>query len=24
MGVGFSTPQKHLQAVEEFAKLIGI
>ena len=24
MGVGFDTPQKHLQAVEEFAKVIGL
>lgn len=24
MGVGFDTPQKHLQAAEEFAKLIGL
>lgn len=24
MGVGFDTPQKHLQAVEKFAKLIGL
>ena len=24
MGVGFDTPQKHLQAVEEFAKVVGL
>ncbi len=24
MGVGFDTPQKHLQAVEQFAKLVGL
>ena len=24
MGVGFDTPQKHLQAIEEFAKVIGV